>query len=226
MKYPVLTLPITIDDDNDLFRVDLGAWNNVNITQGTYDSIVELVDEIEIQINAVDATLHAVLNSNGTITIGGTNMQDMDAGGEDLLELLGYENLFTMINNTYTTQHPSYYSFFPSSSESDDSTIWNMQKWIHQAHNGVSYSITQHNNRTYTKDAILLAVSETEKDYYMQFFDRYAGGMRYYAERADIETDTYYEVLLNTYKEPQIKRQEPNNANYFIITIDMTRIDV
>jgi hypothetical protein len=69
MTLPKMLATVTIDSTNQTFGFDQGGAQTVDITAGEYDSILEVLAELETQLQTVDATFAVTVSSAGFVTI-------------------------------------------------------------------------------------------------------------------------------------------------------------
>lgn len=221
MKLPVFMLPITIDSSNDGFHCNSV---HIAITQATYDSLVELVTEIETKLQAaLDNTFHCHISdtgyvyfyhSDGTVTL--------TADGDTLLDLLGFVTLSTA--TTVTAENRCAYTYYSPEPEQVNSTGWIPGRWIHQAHNGVNFAIKSHNTIVYNKTIYLYAIPQTSLDEFLAFWVNYSDGMRYYEQRSDVSTADYDFALMLKPDAPVYEKQDPAAANHYILTLEIVKV--
>lgn len=94
MTLPKMLAPVVIDSSNQTFGFDLGGAQTVDITAGTYDSILEVCAELETQLQTVSATFAVLVSSAGIVTINCDAAWTESWGTtDDALEaLLGYDS--------------------------------------------------------------------------------------------------------------------------------------
>ena len=92
MTLPKCLAQITIDSTNDVLGYGLGGAQTADIADGTYDSILEVLAELEDKLQAVDATFAVTVSANGFVVITcNTAFTASWAATDDALEtLLGF----------------------------------------------------------------------------------------------------------------------------------------
>jgi hypothetical protein len=90
---PKLLASVTIDTSNQTFAFGLGGAQTVDITAATYDTILEVLANLEDALQAVDATFSVTCSSGGIVVISCDNSWTITwaSTDDDLESLLGFE---------------------------------------------------------------------------------------------------------------------------------------
>jgi hypothetical protein len=99
MANPKLLQEITITASEDVFAYSLGGAQTAVLTQGRYDTILEVLAELELQLQVVDASFAVAVTSLGIVSITCDNAwtEDWTGTDADLAALLGADTAVDVV---------------------------------------------------------------------------------------------------------------------------------